>query len=329
MTPHIFAGNPLDRGEAERRDEKWLADRARQADSCFLPMHNLNVLVNAGPPAALAWLDYDEVDALNTDAEPVFLGLLDGKAHFVADVSDVADARRVLASGGRRFEDCRSAAERMVGPQTGIIAQARAQLDWHNRHGHCSVCGERTNIGRGGQVRRCPSCRAEHFPRTDPVVITVVTDGDRCLLGQSRGRLQQMKMYSALAGFMDQGENIEEAVAREIMEEAGIAVKNVRYHSSQPWPFPSSLMIGCHAEAATTDIAMDPEEMTDVQWFDRAEVLLALEGKSDVLAVPGPIAIAHHLIKAWANGQTQAVATVPRNGPRMRPDSPLPLKGEG
>ena len=234
-------------------------------------MHNLNVLVNAGPPAALAWLDYDEFDALDADAEPVFLGLLDGKAHFVADVSDVADARRVLASGGRRFEDCRSAAERMVGPQTGIIAQARAQLDWHNRHGHCSVCGERTNIGRGGQVRRCPSCRAEHFPRTDPVVITVVTDGDRCLLGQSRGRLQQMKMYSALAGFMDQGENIEEAVAREIMEEAGIAVKNVRYHSSQPWPFPSSLMIGCHAEAATTEIAMDPEEMTDVQWFDRAE----------------------------------------------------------
>ena len=305
MEKHIFAGNPLDRGEAERRDEKWLADRARQADSCFLPMHNLNVLVSAGPPPALAWLDYDEFDALDADAEPVFLGLLDGKAHFVADVSDVADARRVLASGGRRFEDCRSAAERMVGPQTGIIAQARAQLDWHNRHGHCSVCGERTNIGRGGQVRRCPSCRAEHFPRTDPVVITVVTDGDRCLLGQSRGRLQQMRMYSALAGFMDQGENIEEAVAREIMEEAGIAVKNVRYHSSQPWPFPSSLMIGCHAEAATTDIAMDPEEMTDVQWFDRAEVLLALKGKSDVLAVPGPIAIAHHLIKAWANGQTQ------------------------
>ena len=303
MTPHIFAGNPLDRGEAERRDENWLADRARQADSRFLPMLNLNVLVSAGPPAALAWLDYDEFDALDADAEPVFLGLLDGKAHFVADVSDVADARRVLASGGRRFEDCRSAAERMVGPQTGIIAQARAQLDWHNRHGHCSVCGERTNIGRGGQVRRCPSCRAEHFPRTDPVVITVVTDGDRCLLGQSRGRLQQMKMYSALAGFMDQGENIEEAVAREIMEEAGIAVKNVRYHSSQPWPFPSSLMIGCHAEAATTEIAMDPEEMTDVQWFDRAEVLLALEGKSDVLALPGPIAIAHHLIKAWANGE--------------------------
>ena len=307
MTPHIFAGNPLDRGEAERRDESWIADRARQADSRFLPMHNLNVLVSTGEPTALAWLDYDEFADLDADSEPVFLGLRDGRAHFVVDVSGAAGARGLAADGERRFEDCRSAAECMgFDPQTGMIAQARAQLDWHNRHGHCSVCGEPTAMWRGGQVRRCPSCRAEHFPRTDPVVITLVTDGDRCLLGQSRGRLQQMKMYSALAGFMDQGENIEEAVAREIMEEAGIAVKNVRYHSSQPWPFPSSLMIGCHAEAATTEIDMDPEEMTDVRWFDRAEVLLALEGKSDVLAVPSPIAIAHHLIKAWANGEVRA-----------------------
>ena len=112
-----------------------------------------------------------------------------------------------------------------------------------------------------------------------------------------------MRMYSALAGFMDQGESIEEAVAREVREEAGIEVKNVRYHSSQPWPFPSSLMIGCHAEAATTRIRMDDEEMTDVQWFEREEVLLALEGRSRRLAVPQPLAIAHHLIKTWANGE--------------------------
>ena len=111
-----------------------------------------------------------------------------------------------------------------------------------------------------------------------------------------------MNMYSALAGFVDQGESIEEAVVREVMEEAGIPVKNVRYHSSQPWPFPWSLMIGCHADAAATDISMDDEEMADVRWFQREEVLLALEGKSDKLTVPGPIAIAHYLIKAWATG---------------------------
>ena len=132
------------------------------------------------------------------------------------------------------------------------------------------------------------------------MIIMLVSDGERCLLGQSRGRLQAMNRYSALAGFMDQGEAIEEAVAREVMEEAGIRVKQVRYHSSQPWPFPSSLMIGCHAEADSTSINMDNEEMTDVQWFDRSEVLLALEEKSEKLRLPGPIAIAHHLIRAWA-----------------------------
>lgn len=153
---------------------------------------------------------------------------------------------------------------------------------------------------RGGQVRSCTSCETQHFPRTDPVIIVVVHDGDRCLLGQSRGRLQQTNTYSALAGFVDQGESIEEAVAREVMEEAGIKVKNVRYHSSQPWPLPYSLMIGCHAEAETTKINMDPDEMTDVKWFSREEVLQSLEGNTNILRVPMKLAIAHHLVKSWA-----------------------------
>ena len=162
--------------------------------------------------------------------------------------------------------------------EAGILAQSRAQLDWHRRHQFCSVCGQRTEQGRGGQVRKCMACKADHFPRTDPVAIMVVTDGERCLLGQSRGRLSRTGTYSALAGFMDQGESIEEAVRREVKEEAGIEVGQVRYHSSQPWPFPSSLMIGCHARALTTDIHIDDEEMTDVRWFPRADVLSALRG---------------------------------------------------
>jgi len=307
---HIFANNPLDRGERERRDEEWIAQAARNPHSRFLPFRDLNVLLAGHDQPALGWVSRSHLTAGdNADAagEAILLGLRDGVAHFAVDLSgpDAAyAAQRAANAVGGRYEDCRAAGETLSAAAGGIVAQARAQLFWHRRHGFCSVCGHPTAKRRGGQVRQCPACRAQHFPRTDPVIIAVVADvaGDRCLLGQSRGRLQRMRAYSALAGFMDQGESIEEAVAREVMEEAGIQVKNVRYHSSQPWPFPSSLMIGCLAEAATTEIKMDAEEMTDVRWFDRAETLRALAGQSDQLTVPGPIAIAHHLIKAWATG---------------------------
>ena len=301
---HVFAGNPLDRGEVERRDEGWLSAQASHPDSRMLAMWQLNVPVSNDN--SLQWHTTGDIRRLNVETEPIFLGTLDGRSHFVVDVS--AAEREILERDGITYEDARTTAEYLSGPESGIVAQARAQLSWHGRHGFCAVCGKPTYIARGGQVRRCPpreegGCGTEHYPRTDPVVITVVHDGDRCLLGQSRGRLVAMRRYSALAGFMDQGESIEEAVAREVMEEAGIRVGTVRYHSSQPWPFPSSLMIGCHADAATTDIAFDAEEMTDVQWFTREEVLLALEERSEVLAIPGPTAIAHHLIRAWATGE--------------------------
>jgi NAD+ diphosphatase len=299
--PHVFAGNPMDRGEVVRRDEEWLTAQASDPASLMLPMWQLNVPVSA--EHALTWLNAEDIRRLNVDSEPIFLGLHGGRSHFVVDVSAIE--RGDIERDGLSFEDARTTAEYMSGPDSGIVAQARAQLSWHGRHGFCAVCGHPTSIARGGQVRRCSGCSTEHYPRTDPVVITVVHDGDRCLLGQSRGRLVAMRRYSALAGFMDQGECIEEAVAREVMEEAGIQVGAVRYHSSQPWPFPSSLMIGCHADAATTDIHFDPEEMADVQWFSRDEVLLSLNEKSEILAVPGPTAIAHHLIRSWANGDVE------------------------
>ena len=265
---HVYAGSPLDRGEAERRDEQWLGDRARDATSRFLPMRDLNVPIVEGSGARLGWLGIEDLRRLEVDDDAIFLGLLNNAAHFVVDVSGNDRAAAELEdSPAWRYEDATTATEFLSGEESGVVAHARAHLDWHKRHGFCSVCGRPTAMGRGGQVRRCPSCKSEHFPRTDPVAITVVADGERCLLGQSRGRLARLRSYSALAGFMDQAESIEEAVAREITEEAGIKVTNVRYHSSQPWPFPSSLMIGCHADAVTTEIRMDPEEMTDVRWF--------------------------------------------------------------
>ncbi len=300
---HVYSGNPVDRGEKERRDDQWLADRAKDPTSKFLPLHDLNVLVTDGGEGGLGWVGADDLERLEVDASPMFLGLLDGTAHFVVDISAQEKAVSELSqANGFRFVDARSVTEIISGSDSGIVAQARAQINWHNRNGFCSICGGETFVKRGGQVRQCSKCNTEHYPRTDPVVITVVSDADRCLLGQSRrGRLARTNTYSALAGFVDQGESIEEAVAREIMEEAGIQVGQVRYHSSQPWPFPSSLMIGCHADAATTEINFDDDEMNDVRWFTRDEVVLELEGKSETLAVPQPIAIAHHLITAWVN----------------------------
>ena len=298
---HVYAGNPLDRGDRERRDENWIAQRAKDPTSKFLPLCDLNVLISNGANQGLGWLSIDQLGQIGIDTSVIFLGLRAKEAYFAVDISDNSPAARGLQeSGDWRFEDARKVTEYLSSTDSGIVAQARIQVNWHNRNRFCSICGHETFVKRGGQVRQCSSCDTEHFPRTDPVVITLVSDGDRCLLGQSRGRQFGRKMYSALAGFMDQGESIEEAVVREIGEEAGIQVENIRYHSSQPWPFPWSLMIGCHADAVTTDIVMDDEEMADVRWFQREEVLLALEGQNQDLQVPAPIAIAHHLIKAWA-----------------------------
>jgi NAD+ diphosphatase len=302
---HVFAGNPLDRADALRRDDDWLAAAAADEQSRFLPMWQLNALVAGTDPLHLAWLPAGEIKRLDVDVPPVFLGLLDGAAHFALDISAVHDPMHELGlDDAHRFEDARSAAMQLELAETGILAQSRSQVDWHRRHRFCSVCGEPTKPDRGGHVRKCDACNAEHFPRTDPVAIMVIADGDRCLLGQPNGPLVRIGMFSALAGFIDQGESIEEAVRREVWEEAGVRVGEVRYHSSQPWPYPSSLMIGCHGQALSTDINIDTTEMNDVRWVEREAVLAGLAGEEVEVRVPGGMAIAHFLIKAWAHGET-------------------------
>ena len=299
---HRFAGNPLDRADAQRRDHGWLAAAEQDPSSRFLPFYNLDVLLAGG--GALGWMPGSTIRWLDVDVPPVFLGIAEGIPHFALDVSELEQPARELGlENGWRFEDCRMAAMYMPAHETGIVAQARAQLGWHSSHRFCSKCGAPTEQRKGGHVRCCLQCDAEHFPRTDPVAIMAIHDNGRCLLGQPKGPLVRMGMYSALAGFIDQGESIEEAVRREVREEAGIEVGEVRYHSSQPWPFPSSLMIGCLGRATSAEISIDDEEMADVRWFTRAEVSAALDNENPDLKVPGPLAIAHHLIKSWVNGE--------------------------
>lgn len=181
----------------------------------------------------------------------------------------------------------------------GALAQGAALLAWHSSHRFCGRCGSPTEMRAGGYKRVCASCESESFPRTDPVAIMLAVQKDRCLLGRSPHFPDGM--YSCLAGFVEPGETIENAVRRETLEEAGIRIGRVAYHSSQPWPFPYSLMIGCHGEALNDDISMDDDELEDCRWFTQAEVRAMLRGETDNLFVPPPGAIANHLIKAWAN----------------------------
>jgi len=195
--------------------------------------------------------------------------------------------------------------------ELSAIAMAKSMVSWHQRHGYCANCGTRSAMKEGGWKRECPACKVEHFPRTDPVVIMLATSGERCLLGrQSRF---PPGMWSCLAGFVEPGETIEAAVRREVREEAGIDCGDVRYFASQPWPFPMSLMIGCHAAARSTELAIDKTELEDARWFDRAEVAQMLMRKHpERFATPPPVAIAYHLIRAWMEDEAPA-----RSRPRV------------
>lgn len=230
---------------------------------------------------------------------PVLLGAAKGVAHFALDISQSGDPLNEYGwQGAAEFPDLRAAAGLLPPGEAAIAAQARHLVDWHARHLHCPGCGAATTPEQAGWSRRCPECSALHFPRTDPVVIALVSDGARCLLGRQTG--WPRNLYSALAGFVEPGESVEEAVAREVREESGVRVHRVRYLASQPWPFPASLMLGCHAEAASTEVLVDHTELEDARWFPLSEIRSALHAPTPTLTLPPPVAIAHHLIKTWA-----------------------------
>lgn len=234
---------------------------------------------------------------------PLFLGLENGAPRF--GLSFPPEQREAFEAQGLFVSDLRSiAVGGLVTPQhLAAIAGAKALGAWHTRHGFCSNCGTPTRMIEAGWRRDCPSCGGQHFPRTDPVVIMLTYVGDRCLLGRQPRFAPDM--WSCLAGFVEPGETIEDAVRRETVEEAGIATGRVAYVQTQPWPFPMSLMIGCLAEATSTDIVIDPQELEAARWFDRAEAAAMLTRTHPAgLFVPPPMAIAHHLIRAFVEGRT-------------------------
>lgn len=292
-----YAGSPLDREAINRRSRDWVDAQRADEGSKYLPLHGLNPLLKHGLPRELAWAKPEFFEDLEPRPEPVLLGTLDGIAHYAVDVSAEEDVANFGLGEVASFEEMRAAASQMTPGDAAIAAQARSLVDWHQRHRFCSACGGTTRAVQGGATRICFECQAAHFPRTDPVAIAVVVRGDRCLLGRSPG--WPAGMYSALAGFVEAGETLEEAVRREVKEESGIEVGAVRYLKSQPWPFPSSLMLGCIAEATTETLDIDRAELDAAEWFTRDELVAALAGESKKLFVPPPMAIAHHLIRSF------------------------------
>lgn len=294
MSVHnTFAGNPLDRVSERRADVEWLTARLTDPTARTVVLWGGQPLVE-GDPLRLARVP------VSAGADPerlLFLGL-DGSAPLWA-LDPGGEAPPPLPG---RFVELRRLAPDLPTAEAGIAAVAKSLFDWHGRHRFCANCGSPTHAADAGWKRICPACQAQHFPRTDPVAIMLALHsgplGDRCLLGRQRswppGR------FSALAGFIEPGETIEEGCARELKEEAGLAATQVRYHSSQPWPWPSQLMIGLFAEVADDGARADQLELEEVRWFTRAEVRDILAGRLPDATAPPPLAIAHQLLKAWA-----------------------------
>jgi NAD+ diphosphatase len=294
-----YAGSRLDRAVERRGDAAFVADAYARADArAYLVSGERIVLAQRGG-ALDPLLTTGEASRLGALAESILIGL-DGDTPLFAHALEPDAATQLEGNGAYQVTDLRTVAMKglVAVEHLGPIAAAKALLAWHARHRFCSNCGAPTQLSEAGWRRDCPACKAQHFPRTDPCVIMLAIDGERCLLGRS-ARFPGA-MWSCLAGFVEPGESIEEAVRRETIEEAGVVAGEVRYFASQPWPFPMSLMIGCFAEATGTALKIDRAELEDGRWFAREEAALMLARKHpDGLFVPPPIAIAHHLIRAY------------------------------
>jgi NAD+ diphosphatase len=298
---NTFAGNPLDRASYHRVDAEWLARQLECDEALALALWNGQPLVEDAREGGvqLAWLPARLAGDLSGGLERLlFLGLWKETPVFAIDLEGQADPTAASLTGMGRFADLRQIALSLPATDAAIAATAKGVFEWRRRHRRCAVCGEPTRAADGGWKRICEACEAEHFPRTDPVVIMLPYHGEHCMLGRQES--WPAGMFSTLAGFLEPGEAIEEACARELEEEAGLHAVKVRYHSSQPWPYPSSLMIGLLAEVEDEEGRPDQTELSEVRWFTRAEARALLAGDLEGLFCPPPNAIAHQLLKAWA-----------------------------
>ena len=308
--PNIYADGPLDRADDRRLDEAWLAERLADPSTRFVALWRSRNLVSLGPSdSALAagpngleaiWIERTRGEAvISRGGDQVFLGLQEDRAFIAVDLSHLEqDEAEALVGQERSFRDLREVGPLLHRDQASVLAYARGLLHWHHRHRFCGLCGSTTVSAQGGHIRRCrnPDCGASHFPRTDPAVIMLIHDGgERCVLG--RQKIWPPGMHSTLAGFVETGESLEDAVAREVAEEVGLGLEEIHYHSSQPWPFPSSIMLGFTAQARYAPLRVHPEELESAAWFSRDQLLASPE--NETFKLPRVDSIARRLIEDW------------------------------
>ena len=323
---NFYTDGALDRAAHLRRGEGWLGDLLARPDTAIIPVWRSKNLVSGladgpgksgveallsaprGDPKSVMLEGEAAAGLCEAGGQIVLLGLREARAFIGVDLSAVGAPESlpplepILASGDTVFADLRAVGPLLDRRDGALFAYARGMMTWHRRHLFCGLCGTATTSREAGHLRVCgdEDCATHHFPRTDPAVIMLVTDGTRCLLG--RQAAWPPGMHSTLAGFVEPGESLEGAVAREVFEEAGIRVNNVRYHSSQPWPFPGSVMLGFHAAAASTEITVDESELEAVQWFE-ADWIRENDGKGG-FRLPRLDSIARRLVDGWLDSVT-------------------------
>lgn len=297
---HVCFTTRLDRLAESRVDAQWLADKRDDPDSRYLVVWEGKLLYAAEDASSPVYLPKKALTYFDLDDEAfILLGEGEGTVYFAVDLAEAsADATRdaaALLSPYGTLRDLRRAMPLLEGLDAELALFAKAIAHWHGQHRYCGVCGAATEVREAGHMRLCTGCGAQSFPRTDPAVIVIVTEGARCLLGRQESWPDGM--YSALAGFVEPGESLEQTVEREVFEEAGIRLASVSYQGSQPWPFPASLMVGFRAEAATAELRVNREELEDARWFSRENIRTMVERGE--MKIPGRHAIAYRLLEGW------------------------------
>jgi NAD+ diphosphatase len=291
-----FTGGRLAREAGKRKNADLLARALAHPQSRIVPVWQGRLLVSAPGGMQAVLLSAAAAEPLTVDAHSLtFLGERDGEALFALGTDDPAAGEALRGRG--TWGELRQIAAAMDHDDASVLAYARAMALWHQGHRYCGRCGQATESEEAGHLRRCvaENCRHPVFPRTDPAIITLVASGERCVLG--RQPVWPEGFYSTLAGFVEPGESLEQALAREVMEEAGIEVRDARYHSSQPWPFPGSLMVGFTASADEVPLVVDRDELDDARWFSREDIAGGL--RAGTLRLPPPVSIAWRLIEDW------------------------------